>query len=533
MARKSEDRLEQINIHLLKSEITDFKNAIAYGKSPKHISASADVLPNAVLYFEDPPKKPSSWRSFLAPGFSTALPQFDAKHASALLFFQAGNSNTKRSFAVTLGYGRALLSESALEPDFGLRTALNLCNPDTLRAVNYRTIEERTRITRTQLSDAGSVDAFRINMDTDLLRGLEAESNNKDVCERLGARWSNLIVAARVEIGDLPTLATKLLGYRKKKLPTQYAWIDNVRRVTDPSCIQSLDAELEHRVKTKQFDGIRLAIPEITGSTVGIDAKLFEPTTEAEDFTSDFNEYLNKRKKQVEWSVQSAKMNQRVYLIDTGSGAEREHTPVYRCIVAEFDHDGNRYLLIDGEWFLLNPNFVNLINKAMTQIPHPAHSLPAWTGEKEGDWNKHACVAWKDAALLDKSNPLHGGGGSKIEPADIVTKAGLFGHVKRRDKSSSGLSHLFAQGVVSARLIKQDADFRKKVAKCIPSSHKGLCQKLNGTSFDARKWTVSYIILGADTAKPAETLPFFSKVNLRGAIQQLKDMEYNVGIIGV
>jgi uncharacterized protein (TIGR04141 family) len=170
----------------------------------------------------------------------------------------------------------------------------------------------------------------------------------------------------------------------------------------------------------------------------------------------------------------------------------------------------------------------------MSQIPRLTHSLPAWnSGEIEGDWNKRACKGWKEAALLDKSNPLHGGGGSRIEPADILTTGGLFGHAKRRDKSSSGLSHLFAQGVVAARLIKQDSEFRKKVAKCIPASHNGLAKKLNGTSFDARKWTVGYIILGADVARPAETLPFFSKVNLRGAVQQLKDMDYNVGIIGV
>jgi uncharacterized protein (TIGR04141 family) len=327
MAAPTPKKLQQINIHLVKANITDFKKALADGKSPRDLAANTTVLPGGVLYYESPPAKRASWRDFLAPAFGSALPAFNAQHASALLFFKAGSAKHPRMFAVTFGYGRALLAESALEADFGLRTALNLCNPDTLRAVNYRTIEERTRIGRIQLSDAGSVDAFRINMDTDLLRGLEAESKDKKVCERLGARWSNLIIAARAEIDDLPILATDLLKqYRKKKLPDEYAWIDNVLRVTDPSLIESLDGELESRVRNDNLDGIRLAMPEIAGSTVAIDAKMFKPESDAQDFTTDFAAYLAMRNRQVEWKVETAKTSHKVYLIESATGNEREHT---------------------------------------------------------------------------------------------------------------------------------------------------------------------------------------------------------------
>lgn len=534
MAVQTQKKLQQINIHLIKSDVTDFKKALADGKSPSNLAANATMLPDGVLYYETPSASRATWRDFLAPGFGPSLPAFKTQHASALLFFRAGTGKRKRVFAVTFGYGRALLAESALEADFGLRTGLQLCNPKTLRVVNYRTIEERTRVGRIQLSDAGSVDAFRMNMDTDLLRGLEAESKDKKVCERLGARWSNLAVGARVEIDDLPTLAADLLKYYgKRKLPEEYAWIDNVRRVTDPSVVKSLDGELEYRVRSNKLDGIRLAMPEIAGSTVGIDVKLFKPESDAADFTSDFAVYLDNRKRHVEWKVETAKTSHKVHLVDASTGKEREHASVYRCIVAEFDHDDGRYLLVDGEWFHLNRDFVNEVNDAMTQIPILAHRLPAWKdGEEEGGWNKRACKSWGDAALLDKSNIGHGGGRSRIEAADILTKGQVFGHVKRRDKSSSGLSHLFAQGVVAGRLIAQDEAFRKKVVKCIPASHKALAAKLKG-QFDSRRWTIGFILLGADAKKPAESLPFFSKVNLKGAVEQLRLMSYKVGIIGV
>lgn len=526
-------KVQQVNVHLLKSSITDVNDAIAEGKSPKSVKAIRGVLPGGVLYYHAPPASRVPWRGFLQGGFGAELPSFVSQHASALLFFKAGPKKRPRLFAVTFGYGRALLSESALEPDFGLRAALNLCDPETLRAINFRTIEERTRIGRLQLSDAGSVDAFRMNIDTDLLRGLEAESKHKSVCERVGAKWSNLIVSARVEIGDLPSLATELLRYYRKRTPREYQWIDNVQRVIDSSLIESLNLELESRVNAGSFGGIRLAMPEIVGSTVGIEVKLFKASLNATDFTSDFATYLGLRERQVPWTVRSAGSTQRVYLVESGSGGEREHTTLFRCIVAEFDYKRVRYLLVDGEWFCLNREFVREVDEMIRSIQVLRHRFPAWNDcEDEGAWNIRACQAWKDAALLDTSNIPHGGGRGRVEPADIVTSKLVLCHAKRRDKSSSGLSHLFAQGVVSARLISQDPSFREKVRKRIPSSHKTIATALK-KDFDSRRWTVGYVILGADAKRPAESLPFFSKVNLKGAVEQLRLMGYNVGIIGI
>ena len=222
-----------------------------------------------------------------------------------------------------------------------------------------------------------------------------------------------------------------------------------------------------------------------------------------------------------------------------GTGNEREHISVFNCIAAEFDHNDGRYLLADGEWFRLKREFVQEVNDSIARIPVLEHQLPAWNHsdddgkpEREDDWNTRACESWSEAALLDKSNISHGGGSSKIEPADILTKDGVFGHAKRRDKSSSGLSHLFAQGVVAAQLISQDQDFRRKVAQIVPDSHNPIASKLNG-QFNPSDWTIGYILLGANGANPAGDLPFFSKVNLKGAAERLRMMRYQIGLIGV
>ncbi len=528
MSRTPKKSIEYLNIHLLKAgnHTTD---AIVRDRKPQRVEAESGVLSGGSLYYQAPPPNPVGWQSFLRPGFGSEVDRFRSQHASAVLFFSAAG----RMFAVTFGYGRALLDESALEADFGLRTALNLCEPSTLRAVDYRTIEERTRIGRVQLSEEGSVNAFRMELDTDLLRGLEARSNDPSVCERLAARWSSLTIGARVDIKDLPTLAAKLLrSYTKRKLPPDFEWINNVRRVTDPSLTTALDAELESRLDGNRHGGIRLAMPEMTAGVLGMNAKFFKP--DGIDFDANVATYLDNRPRDTESTIRAAKKNHHVVLIDASNGVERHSLSVYRCVVAEIEYRGGLYLLADGEWFVLDRAFVADVDRALDKIRVLRHGFPAWNrGEHEGPWNSRACKHWNDAALLDKSNITHGGPHGRIEPADILTKDRVLAHVKRRDKNSSGLSHLFAQGTVSAELVGRDHSFRKKVASKLPKSHGMLAGELRAASFDPQKWTVGYVLLGADATHPARGLPFFSKVNLRKHADRLASMQFQVGLIGV
>jgi uncharacterized protein (TIGR04141 family) len=422
------------------------------------------------------------------------------------------------------------LSEAALEADFGLITALGLCEPSTLRAVDYRTIEERTRIGRMQLSDEASVGAFRMDTDTDLLRGLEARSKDKSICEKLRAHWATMAVAGRFELEDLPKLAGKLLKiYRKRELPRDLEFVEHVMRVTDPDIVTGLDADLEGRLDSGQHQNIRLAVPEIIGSTVDVDAKFFRP--DGPDFESTIGAYLDARPRTPKHSINVARLSHDVVLVDSSSGVERRRVSVYRCIVAEIDYQDELYLLADGEWFALDRDYVAEVNKAVSAMRTAKHKFPAWkSNEHEGKYNERACKAWKDAALLDKTKLL---GRSQIEPADWLTSGRVFGHVKRLDKNSSGLSHMFSQGLVAATLISRDRSFRGQLAAELPTSHKALASELRGTAFDPSPWTIAYMILGANTAKPGEALPFFSKVNLRKHARQLEAMRYRVRLIGV
>lgn len=522
MADRDLKVLESVNLCVLRKSVTSFEDAIVRRRKPRSLIATKQ-LKGATLFFIAPPVKPTRWQEFLRPAFGADVDQFRSKHASAVLVFKAG----RRTFAATFGYGRSLLNESALDPEFGLRAALNLYREGTLRAVDFRTIEERTRIERVQLSDEGGVGAFGLDADTALLRGFEARSRDTNVCERLAARWSTITVTARVDVSDLPELASKLLDLSKKRLPDEFQWIENVQRVSDRMRVGELDAELERRLDGGELEAIRLAIPEIADFTSPLDARLFKPN--GPEFDSSVETYLKLRPRKVDSTIGAAKTSHKLLLIDAAVRAVKSEHSIYSCLVAEIDFAKRRYLLADGEWFELNREFVSEVETALSGIEVAALDVPDWKkAEREDEWIARAAKQWKGTAVLDKATIPHGGSHSKIEVADLVSLDRMLTHVKRRDKNSSGLSHLFSQGGVSSELLSADLSFRGKFADMLPATHKTLSRELRQDKFDAAGWTLAFVILGADRKAPCSSLPFFSKVNLRRHVTNIRSRRYRV-----
>ncbi len=126
---------------------------------------------------------------------------------------------------------------------------------------------------------------------------------------------------------------------------------------------------------------------------------------------------------------------------------------------------------------------------------------------------------------MDKQLISHGGGHSKIEFCDLFSIDKHLVHVKRYG-GSSVLSHLFAQGAVSARLLLSDPEFRKKVNEKLPASHrlKNVSQKPKAEDFE-----VVYVIASNDKDDRPE-LPLFSKINLRNSVNQLQTYGMKVSL---
>jgi len=220
-----------------------------------------------------------------------------------------------------------------------------------------------------------------------------------------------------------------------------------------------------------------------------------------------------------------------VYCADEDHKCVFKHWSIHKCIYAEIDHEGNKYILNDAKWYKVNEDFVSRTNTDFEKITKSALILPKYNGGGEGKYNSD--IAKNDPAsfaLLDDKNKIfHGGGHGQIEVCDLFSKNKQLIHIKIYGKSSI-FSHLFSQGFVSGRLLQLDSEFRKKVKNKLSAPFDGLIK------VDQRpgenEFTIIYGII-SESGGDDLYLPFFSRVNLNNTSKTLKGFGYNVELLKI
>ena len=104
--------------------------------------------------------------------------------------------------------------------------------------------------------------------------------------------------------------------------------------------------------------------------------------------------------------------------------------------------------------------------------------------------------------LLDKRLVKCSKTTSPIELCDLLTTAKQLVHVKHRKGGSAGLSHLFAQGSVSAEVMLGDRAFRKEARKVLRRVHRTARDIVPIDGLKSTDYEVVFLILeikGSDT----------------------------------
>jgi len=522
---------QHLTVYLLHDGVKP-SQALTKDRLTDSLDSKASILPAGKLYYTSERADNAKWRKFLEPAFGSKLAPFMSQHPSAVLFITVSS----RTFAIPFGFGHTLINAAKVVSDFGLMTALKVADVDTLRAVNYRTIDDRSRVGRIQVSEDADVEDFQLDTDTDLLRGVEAKSKDLSVCEGVAAGWSSIRVRTRTDAAGVPSLLSKLLNvYVTGKLPKRFEWIQNIRRIENKGDIQKRDALLLKSLNAGNFNGIRLALPEVVGIGDEMDARFQGRNGPA--FTSDISQFMQLPHVHSPIDVPMLTASH-VNLRDPTSGNTTQTYSIYRCIVAEFTDGNEMYLLNDGDWYRVDQDYAKKLDRALKKIPLYTHSFPVAGAKTEGAWNEDiAKNALNKCVLLDKSNIPFGGGRSKIEPCDLLTSKREWIHAKRRDTSSAGLCHLVSQAFGSSKLLHRDFLFRKLTAQAImaasfgdPSIKKVLAKKLKSTQFNPAQWQVVLMILGGDRTNPATELPFLAKINIRKQLEEIGNMGFKTAI---
>ena len=513
---------------------------------------SGDYNYSAKLFVVEPiPKKPL-WAEFLKPGFGELEVVKEAVANSALMVLKI-RMRKNCYFAISFGIGRFLLKPNSYVRNYGLRTSLNTMfqkqlpgqefSPERIRSIDAKTVAANTIHTRRQTDRKATFEAFGLDTQRDFLKMV---TGSPCVPEEWGTRITGadaIYINQEINLRRLGDICRKIEKmYQRDDYKELFDWVDNINIVTDVDLIKELENQLLINLKTRNISALELAPPELVDWDE-IDYFLYNIDREAKPkdlYIVDYLKKLDEKNKLGDLNIKKLKTTHKVEALDQNENTIHSWS-VFKCLSGEVIVNGKTYLISGGDFFDIAANYIKQLNTFIKALKECRKKLPTSAEDKnEGDYNADAANSSYKYLLLDKKTVRVSGKTTPIEICDVLSEDGFFIHVKRKLGSSS-LSHLFSQGTVSADLFLMSQEYRKKVFTQIEKAEldrekqggryrfKGRFSNFDLAGIDPSKYEVVYAIIAKwDNRKFVDALPFFSKVNLRRHVEDLRRMGYKV-----
>jgi uncharacterized protein (TIGR04141 family) len=492
-----------------------------------------EVAPDPVLgvgarvFIVDPdlPPNPPTWVPFLEAMTTAPLPEMAAPLNGAIVFL----SRSDRLWALTFGTGHLFVDEDRAESRFGLKTVLNLVDVEQLRSIGSRAYEDVVVRTLRQVSRRTTRDAFTIDDTRDILREVTGAPRSQDSWGTEITGGTALSLSIPIEATELPDVLDRIaIEHGRDTYKAGFAFVDFIQPVTAPGVLADLDADAMDAILGRKRSDIYLAPPEpiLYEDVAGFRFYREHPPEIHEEL--DLVDY--RRRVDPATLTLDDVHSHAVRLISASTGTETRSWSVYRCLVYETTSAGRSYLLSEGEWFEIDASFVARVDREIGAIrPGRVHLPPAIRGETERAYNTRAARLANLAFMDFKLVPV---GGTTIEVADLISSDGEFIHIKRKAQSAT-LSHLFAQGRISAETMKADAGARAAAIAHLDAARRAERAVL-ADPYDMRGKTVVFGVIAENAAELPSKLPFFSRLNLWQARRFLAGtLDYDVAFVGI
>lgn len=505
-------KLTSLNIFAIRDDIVDVFNKDYRG----HPIAIDDEQIGTLYVRPSNPHQPEWLREFFEETVDVESLPLLLNSTSAAVFLV---TVSMKRFAIAFGHGRYMLNPTAIEPRFGLRTALNGVDVDQVRSVDRKTLDAVSMYTREQASRESSFNVFDMNVQRDLLRSI----TGRMLDENLGLSVTGkdaFLIRSRV---TLQTLLPKLEEWHQLSQQVTYRerfpWIDNIAEISDKATRDRLDDRLVDMLRVDDTERIWLAPPEIM-SWDNVDGFKFRtPKAEVVPELGLRTYFQDSHRPQAEVTITHLKRD-RIFARSNRNDSDVDRWRVYQCIHADIDDGSDRFILDEGQWYQIDPEYAADLADFRANLERTAIDLPDYDDKDEGKYNERA-AKHSEIRLMDKDlvKGIETDGRSRIEVCDLLHTAGAFIHVKRYSGSST-LSHLFSQGAVAADNMRFNREFQERVAAKYPDI------VLSNGRFDADRHEVAYAIV-ARPGKDDVQLPFFSLVNLRIFTDIIRRMGYS------
>lgn len=430
-----------------------------------------------------------------------------------------------RVFCFTFGHARHLIDSLAIERYFGLRTALSLTDPLLIKSVEKSNIDRTPLRSKSQSSKHLSIAEFDFKFDSEILKSLTGivESDQDDGEYVSGS--DSLALHSDVKLEEFPEIASRLLtAYEDERCKEKYPWMDYIVPVRDSSLIGDLDGLLVEAINAEQFYRVRAASPELLGNDISgfgyVKHSARSHHGPALAFDLDLRQAL--LAKHILGAVtHPLLLSERIYLY----GAEEQRIAMwslYNCLEAEVEHDGKVYLLSEGDWYQIDRDYTDQVNRFFEAATRCELQFPRYNADNEGPYLRRIADN-ANFYLLDQKLVRLNNASSPFEFCDLLTPDHHIIHVKKYS-SSSVLSHLFSQAYVSAEALINAPDVTAQVNAHL--AELGPFQFV----FDPAALPRNKIVFAIMQPNDELHMPFFSKVNFRQFAQRLGAMGYQVEV---
>lgn len=522
--------MPRLKVLLLKSDVDSFEAALKAdenGKLPEGVPVKAALSMDAQVYLRPPDAKDPAWLEFVQQGLEEPLGYKTATAGALLLLRTSG-----RFFAVPFGYGRLSLRPSAQVRDFGVKIALNVIDAENgIRSLDLMKTEDLTLNTRVQTSRAARLSVFGVNKSKDFLRAIAGKPLDGFSFGRTVVGTDSATVTMDVAFADLARVCDELLEIygRQDYADKGFGFYDNLRPVVDADELAELDAKLDEALAAGDTTQIHLALPDAM-DLADIDGYKYRgraprrPELDIDEMIEDVLPMADPVA--AEWLKDHALR----VSFSTAPEHDYEKCRLYDCVVFEtrLDGDDGVYILAGGDWHRASGEFIAEVDAKLASIPHCELDFPdCAAGLTEGAYNALA-AAGLDCALMDTTD-VGLGGYDKLELCDLLSKDGMFIHVKKREKSST-LSHLFMQGLNSARLLLQSPAFRIAARHAVESVDAAYLDCVPETVPDPASVEVVFAVISPPKHAVPGGLPFFSRLSLAESFDVLDGMGYRVSV---
>jgi uncharacterized protein (TIGR04141 family) len=518
----------QLNVNLARDPLATRDSLIRNASSFERADVETSPGVESELLFRQLPTNAPRWSEFFRSE-AALLADLQNQSCGAILIVRRPTA----TFALTFGQAQHHLIDEAFEERFGLLVALNSADPDRLRKVDTISLGNKGRQASVQVGTLGSFGDFGLDVDSDLVRKVAVAPSDDTLGKQLVGRRA-LTLSVPVAASNIePLLDDLLVRFQAKHYRNHHQWLDNVSQVTQRSLVDALDEEALACFRgDAQHAKLWAAVPEVVEWERILDFSYSEARSAPRFVDIHVATMRTAFLRSDPSKVTIAQLRQRHVYANAPEGLSWSgyKWSFYKCIYCELTYEGESYLLTNGSWFRIGGDFVTAVRKDLDSlVAAPSVSLPDYIDSSEDAYNQRVTSLLPGTCCMDAKNIPHGGGASKIELCDIVRADGTLIFVKRFG-GSKVLSHLFAQGAVSANLLAIDSSFRDKVNAKLPETHR--LKEADGRLQTARHRLVFAITTRKD--QPIlDSLPFFSKVSLRNTLQLLRGFGYTTEVIGI